>query len=197
MPRAFECACKTNNSQKVSEHITNNNITLDVNVINKEGKTGLIIASQRSSLDVVKLLISKGANINAVDNEGLNALHHAIQKNQSDVAKVLINSGIDLNLTYGEKRESVLHRAAEEGLADIVETIVQKDKTMKDWLNSDGFNALQLACMEGHYEVVNILSREYTDLTVHHRQSNDNVLHLASRMCPASQIARTDEGFEM
>ena len=197
MPRSFESACKANNCQKVSEHITNNNIPLDVNVINKASKTGLIIASQHNSLDVAKLLISKGADINAVDNEGFNALHHAIVEVKSNVAKVLIDEGIDLNLTCRETKESVLHLAAEKGLYEVVEMIVKRDESMKDWQNTDGFNALQLACMKGHSNVVAILTKESRDVSVYYIKSKDNILHLAARMCPTSEVPRDDRGFEM
>ena len=41
---------------------------LNVNLANKEGKSPLMVAIKRQSLDIVKALLNKGANVNQADN---------------------------------------------------------------------------------------------------------------------------------
>lgn len=48
-------------------------------------------------LDIVKLLISKGADVNAVGYEGSSLLMHAACYNQTDVMEFLLDNGADIN----------------------------------------------------------------------------------------------------
>lgn len=78
----------------------------DINAKADNGRTALIIASQKGYLEVVKALaegkggfFKKGADINAKGNNGKTALINAVFEGHLDVAKYLISKGADMNTT--------------------------------------------------------------------------------------------------
>ena len=93
MPAEFESACQKDESQKVVD-LTNSNLPLDLDVRNKERKTGLMIASENGAIETVKFLIRNLQNnkdkVNAADGQGYNALHYAAQKGHFTVVKELV-----------------------------------------------------------------------------------------------------------
>lgn len=78
---------ETNNLTAVAE--------LDNSII--VGFKPLIIAAKLGYLEMVKLLISKGAKIRAKDEDGCNALYYAACYNQSAVVDFLITRGANVN----------------------------------------------------------------------------------------------------
>ncbi|KAJ8934306.1 hypothetical protein NQ318_004607, partial [Aromia moschata] len=51
--------------------------TYDVDLVDHSGETALYVAVKRGHLDVVKFLVSRGANVNIKNNDGRTALHEA------------------------------------------------------------------------------------------------------------------------
>ena len=70
----------------------------DVNFINNNSNTPLIIASQFGDANMVKLLIERGANINYQNSLGNTALHVAAEYGTSDTIEALLNAGADIDL---------------------------------------------------------------------------------------------------
>lgn len=71
----------------------------NVDAIDSNGETLLIRAVRKDSIDLVRWLILKGANLNVQDKEGRTAVMHAVLNPQGDAAlKLLIAAKADLNL---------------------------------------------------------------------------------------------------
>ncbi len=70
----------------------------DPNAVSKAGRTALLIAamSDRSSA-IVKLLISKGADVKAVDRAEITALSAAAGGGDFDTFKIMLDAGLDVN----------------------------------------------------------------------------------------------------
>ena len=112
MPQLFEEACRTNSSDKVHEFLSGQP-PLDVDITNKKGKTGLMIAAGNGAVDSLKVLIEKKANLNATDLDGLTALIYALYTDQYEVVDILVEEKADLELTF--EGQTILHLAAIRG----------------------------------------------------------------------------------
>lgn len=67
-------------------------------VTTKVGSTPLLAAAAYGQTEVVKYLLSRGANINARDRNGTTALMWAVYKGNIEIAKLMIQSGADQTL---------------------------------------------------------------------------------------------------
>ena len=80
----------------------------DVNYKSKSnGFTSLHYASSSGSVDVVKLLLDKGADINALDNKGTTSLMLAVKNNSLPIAELLLERGADVNLRDKHKKNAM------------------------------------------------------------------------------------------
>jgi ankyrin repeat protein len=78
-----------------------------VSAQDKDGQTPLHLASQAGQLDVVDMLIARGADVSAQDKDGQTSLHLVFLGNwdpyldtsgQPEVARVLIERGTDVSV---------------------------------------------------------------------------------------------------
>lgn len=69
-----------------------------VNIREKEnGNVALHVASSKGSVNMVSLLLSRGANPSIQDIFGNTSLHYAVDKGRRDVAELLLTSGANVN----------------------------------------------------------------------------------------------------
>jgi len=70
----------------------------NVNVASNEGRTGLFVAAMSdNSADVVRLLLSKGADPRVVDRGKMTPLHAATVGGDTDTVRLLVDAGLDVN----------------------------------------------------------------------------------------------------
>lgn len=89
-------------NQKDKEHFLERLVFIlkfrvDVNTIDKEGKTIFHKAVFANNLDVVEKLLTKKTNLNIKDRQGRTALHHTQWKGNYKIARLLIAAGADIN----------------------------------------------------------------------------------------------------
>ena len=65
----------------------------EIDVQNKKGRTALMVAIQECDVHVVRLLIDAGANINICDTENKTALHIAVESDSEDITLSLLRAG--------------------------------------------------------------------------------------------------------
>ncbi|TPX56438.1 hypothetical protein SpCBS45565_g08408 [Spizellomyces sp. 'palustris'] len=65
---------------------------------NDEGKTALILATERGLNGVVQSLLDKGADVNSVDSTGSAPLHHAAAWGYFDTITLLMDNGAQYNV---------------------------------------------------------------------------------------------------
>lgn len=127
------------------------------------GSTPLHVAADSGNLDLVRVLLERGADPNRVRSDGLSPLAVATKTNQLPTVRLLVESGGDVKhlydpadlildefipgatqLGYPRKRQSLLHIAAAAGAQNVVAYIVAQGCAL-DLTNSRGETALQLA----------------------------------------------------
>jgi hypothetical protein len=69
----------------------------EIDIVDNDGLTPLMIATQIGRFEIVEWLIRNGANMNVKDDLGFTALHHAIDKKQSEIASYLSDNGSEIN----------------------------------------------------------------------------------------------------
>ena len=115
-------------------------------------------------MNIVKLLIDKGADVNAKTDDGMTALIVAAENGQADVAKLLIDKGADINVKNPETDSlnnlgfTPLMYAAFWGRMDIVKLLLDKgaDLNAKDF---KGNTAEKLARQYDHYDIAAVLKK--------------------------------------
>jgi ankyrin repeat protein len=102
-------AVKNNDYEKVKLLIEED--VLLVNIKDKAGNTPLHIAATIGSVELIELILSKGADINAQNTQLNTPLHEAIQNRKENISLLLIENGADLN-KVNTQDQTPLHRAA-------------------------------------------------------------------------------------
>lgn len=121
------------------------------------GLSYLDVAIIKGNLDIVKLLVTKGAGINDTTNNsmGVSPLMQAVAYQNYPVCEYLVSKGADVN--FNMKLGSVLTLAAETGNIEICKLLISK-KADVNYKSPDGqTTALMIASFKGHSEVVKLL----------------------------------------
>lgn len=97
------------NSEKIKSAL---NSIENVNKSDDGGLSYLHVAVINDKVDIVEMLLQKGANSNCVDNKGRTPLSYAIGRklpNRIKIIQLLLNNGADLDFKTGERtiRETI------------------------------------------------------------------------------------------
>lgn len=133
----------------------------NVDEVNWQGRTPLVIAAQFGRLGIAKLLLDHGANVNAqaaADANHVFPLEVAARRGYYAIAKLLLDKGANINMVDGWGR-TALHEAAYYGYESIVRLLLARgaDRNVADM---HGMTPLGFAQMEGHAGVVRLLTEE-------------------------------------
>lgn len=90
-----------------------------VDLQDEEGETPLMEAAEEGRLEVVQLLLSKGAAINHQDEDGETALMEAAEENKVECVTLLLNKGAGLGYLDREAR-TVLQRPTNETIQQLL-----------------------------------------------------------------------------
>lgn len=98
---------------------------VNVNATDADGTSALMYASQKQSLEMVRLLKENGADINAKDRRGNNALIYAIIDVWVPVVNYLLENGVDVHAT-NNRGFTALDTAHHIGNLKIIELVSKK-----------------------------------------------------------------------
>ncbi|TYZ61591.1 hypothetical protein PybrP1_003467 [[Pythium] brassicae (nom. inval.)] len=116
----------------------------------------LHIACANDSVEVVALLLARGAQVNAAMEFGITPLDFAASQGSPDVARLLLDAGADVNNRDEKTATTPLHRAAIRGDWDLVTLLVGRGARV-DAETFDRATPLFAAAEYGHLEVVQYL----------------------------------------
>jgi ankyrin repeat protein len=92
-------------------------------IVPQESIQSLHEAVEMGNCNLVKELISDGAEVNTRDSFGSMPLHLAVRKGHTEVAELLILNGADVN-TKDRQGQPVLHVAVEKGNRELLELLL-------------------------------------------------------------------------
>ena len=138
-------------SKAALERIINNGA--DVNVMNKNNITTLMIACEKRNKDAINVVLNAGADPNIADADGDTCLHYAARSDCcTEVFRVIISHGIDVNAT-NKKHVTALIIACHKGNTDAINILLEAgaDPNITD---SKGATCIHHAVGEGCSEDV-------------------------------------------
>ncbi|XP_071084417.1 ankyrin repeat domain-containing protein 29-like [Haliotis cracherodii] len=126
--------------------------------------TPVMTAAYEGQVDVVKILVSEGADVSLVDEDGNNTLHYACIGGDVETVKFVLSLHVvDIN-SRGEASMTPVMAAAEWGHRDVVELLVSEGADVSQ-VAEGGDNTLHYACSGGDVETVKcVLSLNVVDI---------------------------------
>ena len=133
---------------------------VDIDAPKSRGFTPLMVAAEHGTVDVLRALWGKGADVNAKDEKGFSALHKAIVRNQRAATLYLINEapGVDIEALDGRKR-TALTLVAFFGDIAMMQALVGKGADLNA-KNEEGATPLHAAIQGGQEEAALYLVEE-------------------------------------
>ncbi|KAJ7112573.1 ankyrin repeat-containing domain protein [Mycena epipterygia] len=119
-------------------------------------------ASRLGHMNIVRLLLEKGANYNAVDAENGSVLQAASDGGHTEIVRLLLEKGADVNAT-GVYYGSTLQAASKGGHTEIVRLLLEEGADVNAAGGYSG-SALQAASYAGSPELVRILLEKGADV---------------------------------
>ncbi|GBL94900.1 Ankyrin-2 [Araneus ventricosus] len=120
--------------------------------------TPLHIASRRRDIDLMRLLIEKGAAVNLQNSEGMTPLHIAAMEGDEGMLKVLSQANARANILDRRDRAPV-HLAAERGHTNAVEILLDKFKASISQRTKDGSTLMHIASAAGFPDIAMIFMK--------------------------------------
>jgi ankyrin repeat protein len=117
--------------------------------------TVLTWAAANDHIEIVELLLEKGANVNQARQDGKTALMLAILFGKIQIIELLLEKGANVNQAdqYGD---TALIEAAANGNIEIVKLLLEKGAKVNK-ANKDGETALMLAILFGKIQIIELL----------------------------------------
>ncbi|KAH8373403.1 hypothetical protein KR009_005961, partial [Drosophila setifemur] len=160
---------------------------LDVNGMEpSSGDLALTAAARHGCVDVVGILLSRGAQIDARNRQGFSALWLAVKEGHWSVVEQLLQRGALLDEPLGQARKTPLMIAAEEGHLELVDLLLARG-AMLEAQDHEGFTALSWACLRGHLAGAKTLI-EHGSNRHHEDNSGRTALDLAAYQGAASLV---------
>ena len=150
-----------------------------VNAINKEGRTALMIASKSGNIEGINVLLKAGADPNIIDVDGNTCLHCSVLGNyRKEVLHMIIDHSVHLN-AINKKVHTALMMASERGNSDAINVLL-KAGADPNIIDADGNTCL-------HFLVLQRCNKEVLEIIIDHgvhvntmNKRNETALMIAS-----------------
>jgi hypothetical protein len=109
----------------------------------QNGQTALHVASMNGKVDIISILIARGAKVDAVDEQGITPLMLAAKDGQVDAVKALLAQGANIE-AQNKMGENALHIAGAHGKKDVVTELLDRGANIRATSNN-GLNVLVFA----------------------------------------------------
>jgi ankyrin repeat protein len=156
------------------------NASLEVPDILHDKFTLLHRASYCGQVEVVRLIVNRGADINirAANNNNITALHLAAESGSVDIINFLLNKEMSVNLT-NTNDSTPLHVSAKFGKLEATKTLVERGAAI-DNTNKSGVTALMVAAYFAKLEIFCYLTETGADINIRNNKYINTALHYAA-----------------
>lgn len=153
-----------------------------------KGESPVGYAIRERMIEVVKLLIDRGAHLNGKDIDKKTLLHHSVSKSSPELVQLLIDKGADMS-AIDNKGYTAFHYAIFHSDLSIIEVFIKNKMPIDSRVfnSSSGYTPLQIAFKEGNYEVAKCLLKHGADINARDPHSHyarirgGTLLHWACR----------------
>jgi ankyrin repeat protein len=80
----------------------------DVNLLNYDGNTPLLMAIEQQNLEIIQYLVENGADVNLENGDRYTPLLMAIEQQNLEIIQYLVENGADVNLEYSDGYSPIL-----------------------------------------------------------------------------------------
>jgi ankyrin repeat protein len=133
-----------------------------VNTANEVGMTPLLMATMRNKMELIKLLVNRGADVRAKNSIGFTALDAAVYSGNKEAVELLITKGADMN-TKSKLGTTPLLFSVTRGHKEVLEILINKGASL-DITDRTGSSPLLLAALEGRKAMVELLIGKGVDM---------------------------------
>ena len=154
---------------------------LEVNSQNNDGYTALMKASLNGFIEVVRLLLEKGARVDLQDKQGRSALLHASSNGHIHVVQMLLENGAQVDLRDDNGRSALLH-ASSKGHLLAVEMLLKKGAQI-DLQDNRSWTPLMKAYQNGHEDVIASLLSKNADVDLENNEGKNLKGMVLDRNC--------------
>ena len=152
---------------------------IDLNAKDEYGCAPLLWAARNGHIDMLKLLLDKGADVETAGYNGMRALHHVCNSSKEKCVEILLEADANPNAT-DDANSTPLHWAAARGVLNIVVRLSDKGAD-PNVATKTGVRPIHKACMYGQAQIVKKLVEGGADLDAAD-ESGNTALHYAARM---------------
>jgi ankyrin repeat protein len=133
----------------------------DINSVDDEGNTALLVAVRKRQLEVVLELLKRDADATTLNRFRQHAMSEAVRLDFPDVVRALINAGVETSTTAGY---SALFESARLGRPDVADALLQREEELVDVVNMLHETPLCVAIQQNHTEVVQVMMQHGADI---------------------------------
>nr|XP_005995582.1 PREDICTED: death-associated protein kinase 1 [Latimeria chalumnae] len=161
------------------QHLLGSLTNYDINQANKHGTPPLLIAAGCGNIQILELLIKKGARINIQDKSGSNAIYWASRHGHVECLKFLNEKKCPLDVK-DKSGETALHVAARYGNVDVVQYLCSIGANPNQQDREDE-TPLHCAAWHGYYSVSKALCESGCDVNIKNREGETPLLTASAR----------------
>ena len=174
-------ACASKRVEQVVAILAKGNI--DTNHRDIYGETGLHLAAQNGSANILSVLIEGNADVNAQNDRGNTPLHVAAQHSLDDCVRLLIDLGADtsINNRKNQLAADLCKRESTRAILTLA-TASQPNQSQKNVTSrniGEDFSRLSLACLRGDRPTIRELVNNTPSLLNEKSSYGDTAFHIA------------------
>ncbi|KAG8595948.1 hypothetical protein GDO81_001679 [Engystomops pustulosus] len=161
------------------QHLLGSLANYDVNQPNKHGTPPLLIAAGCGNIQMLELLIKRGAHIDVQDKAGSNALYWASRHGHVETLKFLHQKRCPLDIK-DKSGETALHVAARYGHLEVIQYLCSIGSN-PDIQDKEEETPLHCAAWHGYYPVARALCQAGCNVNIRNREGETPLLTASAR----------------